>query len=161
MYKKMIEDAKAKGLTSEKMMWQSVDDIDDMLCVMKAEHPDKYWAFVRSQHGMLYGGHYTEDFAMWDVGQLKYTNKKGEKKEGAYWTMEQIEEATKGMSFPSGVNKWDKFVVFNSAWADWCKKFDDAQILDIAYLFYFCDEDYKDGKSGTKIWDYMCMVHTK
>ena len=80
MYKKMIEEAKSKGLTSEKIMWQSVDDIDDILCVMKKEHPDMYWEFIRKQHGLLYGNHYTEDFAVWDVSKLKYTNKKGEKK---------------------------------------------------------------------------------
>ena len=26
MYRKMMEDAKAQGLTSEKMMWESVED---------------------------------------------------------------------------------------------------------------------------------------
>ena len=40
-YKEMIEDAKKKGLASEKAMWESVDDLDDMLCDMKREHPDK------------------------------------------------------------------------------------------------------------------------
>lgn len=158
MYKKMIEEAQAKGLGSEKVMWQSVGEIDEMLCVMKKEHPEMYWKFVRKQHGLLYNGHYTENFAMWDVEQLRYTNKKGEKKEGAYWTIEQIEEATKGMSFHSGVNKWDKLVAYNAAYADWSKKFDDAQILDIAYLFYFADEDWKH--PSTKVWDYMCLAHT-
>ena len=62
------------------------------------------------------------------------------------------------MSFPSGVNKWDKLVAYNAAYADWSKKFDDAQILDIAYLFYFADEDWKH--PSTKVWDYMCLAHT-
>ena len=103
MYKKMIEDAKAKGLTSDKAMWESIDELDDMLCVMKKEHPDKYWKLIRKQHGIMYNNHYTEDFAMWDVEQLRYTNKKGEKKEGAYWSVEQVEEASKGFIFPNGV----------------------------------------------------------
>lgn len=155
MYKKMIEDAKAKGLTSDKAMWESIDELDEMLCVIKKEHPDKYWKFIRKQHGIMYNNHYTEDFAMWDVEQLRYTNKKGEKKEGAYWSVEQVEEATKGFIFPSGVNKWDKWVAFNAAYADFCKKFDDDQILEIGYLFYFADTDFS--KEG-KIWLYMCMA---
>ena len=150
MYKKMIEDAQAKGLGSEKVMWQSVGEIDDMLCLMKKEHPEMYWKFVRKQHGLLYNNHYTEDFARWDVEQMKPL--------GMYWTPVQVEDATKGMSFPSGVNKWDKFVAFNASYADWSKKFDDAQILEIAYLFYFADEDWKH--PSTKIWDYMCLAHT-
>ena len=159
MYRKMMEDAKAQGLTSEKMMWESVDEVQDMLCALKMEHPDKYWHFIRKTHGLLFKGHYTEDFAIHDVKHLKYTNRKGEKKEGAYWTLEQIEEATKGMSFPTGVNKWDKFVAFNSAMADWGKKYDDAQVLDIGYTFYFADEDYPS--PCTKTWDYQCMVWKK
>ena len=46
MYKKMIEEAKAKGLTTEKMMWQSVDDVEEMLCTIKQEHPDTTIIFV-------------------------------------------------------------------------------------------------------------------
>lgn len=155
MYKKMMQDAQAQGLTSEKMMWDSVDDVEDMLCALYKEHPDKYWHFIRKTHGLLFKGHYTEEFAIHDVKHLKYTNKKGEKKEGPYWTVEQIEEATKGLNFPSGVNKWDKYVAYNVVYSDNCKGFDDAQILDMAYLQFFHDEDFPH---STKIWDYMCMI---
>lgn len=156
MYKKMIEDAQAKGLGSEKVIWQSVGEIDEMLCMMKKDHPEMYWKFVRKQHGLLYNNHYTEDFARWDVGQLTYTNAKGEKKTGEYWTALQIEDATKGMVFPNGVTTWDKYVAANAAYSDFCKKFDDKQILEIMYLFYFADEDFK---GEGKIWRYMCMAH--
>lgn len=153
----MIEEAQAKGLGSEKIMWQSVGDIDELLCVMKKEHPDMYWKFMRKQHGVLYNNHYTEEFAVWDVSQLRYTNKRGEKKEGGYWTVEQIEDATRSMIFPSGTTKWDKYVAFNASYSDWCKKFEDAQVLEIGYLFYFADEDWKN--PSTKVWDYMCLAH--
>ena len=155
----MIEEAKSKGVTSEKIMWEGVDDVNGMLCVMKKEHPKAYWAFMRKQHGLLYGNHYSEEFALWDVSQLRYTNRKGEKKEGGYWTLEQVEMATKGMSFPSGVNKWDKYVSANAAYADFCKKFDDSQILDIMHLFYFADEDW--GNPSTKIWEYFNCKYSK
>lgn len=155
MYKKMIEAARASGHTSEKIMWNSIDSLEQVLCVMEREHPDMYWNFIRKQHGMLYNGHYSEEFAMYDVKHLRYTNKNGDKKEGAYWTAEQVEDATKKYQFPAGVNKWDKWVAFNVAYSDLCKKFDDAQILDAAFLLYFADEDWKDS-SSTKIWDYMC-----
>ena len=158
----MMEEAKAKGLTSEKMMWESVDEVQDMLCVLKMEHPHKYWKFIRKTHGTLYNGHYTEEFARHDVDHIHYTNKKGEKKEGEYWSVEQIEEATKGMSFPSGVKKWDKYVAFNAFKADTGKELEDAEVLKAGYLFYFADEDWdeKDG-SATKIWDYMCKKYNK
>lgn len=159
MYKEMLIDAKAKGLTSETMMWESVEDIEDILCEIKDKNPAKYWSFMRATHGKLYKGHYSEDFAMHDVRCLKYTDKNGAKKEGGYWTIEQVEEATKKYQFPTGVNKYDRYVAANVSYADLCKKFDDAQILDAMYLMYFADEDYND--TSIKIWDYMCMVWQK
>ena len=145
----MIEDAKAKGLTSEKVMWASVDDMDEMLCVMKKEHPTDYWKFMRKQHGLLYGNHYTDEFAMWDVEQMKPI--------GMYWTKQQVEEATRGMSFPSGTTSCDKFVAFNAFANDFNGVLTDEQILKAAYAFWFNDKDWK-GKG--KIWEYMMLNHS-
>ena len=58
-YSEMIQEAKSKGLTTEAMMWDSVEDVEMMLCKMKEEHPKEYWAFLRKQHGRLYKNHYT------------------------------------------------------------------------------------------------------
>ena len=105
----------------------------------------------------MYGCHYNEEFALYDVEQIHYTNKAGEKRFGAHWTVEQIESATAGMKFPMGTNKWDKYVAFNAAHADFCKDFDEASILKIGYSFFFADEDWP---TDTKIWDYMsCKPH--
>lgn len=145
----MIEDAKAKGLTSEKMMYQSIDDVDAMLCMMEKEHPKEYWAFLRKQHGLLYANHYTEEFAMWDVENMKPL--------GMYWTKAQVEEATKNMSFPSGTTSGDKFVAFNASANDLKDVLKDEDILKVAYAFWFNDKDWK-GKG--KIWEYMALNHS-
>lgn len=160
MYKKMLMEAKAKGITSEKSMWDGIDSVEEMLCVVKEEHPNLYWSFIRKQHGVLYNGHYSEEFAQHDISKLRYTNKAGEKKEGGYWTAQAVDDATKKFQFHPGVNLWDKWVAFNVVYSDLCKKFDDAQILEIGYLIYFADEDWP-GNSATKIWDYMCCKYSK
>ena len=49
-YSEMIQEAKSKGLTTEAMMWDSVEDVEMMLCKMKEEHPKEYWTFLRKQH---------------------------------------------------------------------------------------------------------------
>lgn len=153
-YKEMIENAKSLGLTSEKAMWDSIEDVDELMCIIKEEHPKEYWEFIRKQHGRLHKGHYDEEFARHDASKLKWTDKHGAKHEGAYWSVEQIEEATKGMPFPPDVNKWDKYVAFNSMKADLAKVFEDGDILKAAYAFWFADEDW-DGHG--KIWKYNCM----
>lgn len=150
MYKKMVEGAKAQGLTSEKMMWESIDEIDEMLEELKLTHPQKYWDFIRKTHGMLFKGHYTEEFALHDVDKMEPI--------GMHWTIKQLEDATKGMSFPSGVNKYDIYVAFNAFANDLDGVETDEQILKSAYAFWFADKDYP---TPTKIWDYMCALWKK
>lgn len=146
-----------KGL-GEGKMWQSVSVLSEALEPMRESDKNGYWCIMRKMYGVISDGHYNEEFAMYDVSQIMYTNRRGEKRMGAYWTVEQVEEATKAYPFPAGVNKWDKYVAANLAYSDLCKKFEDAQILDAMYLLYFADEDWS---GSTKVWDYMCCKYQK
>lgn len=148
----MVEHAKKAGVTNEKTMWESIDSFSELLEELKESHPKLYWEFMRKQHGIMFHDHYDESFAMWDVSQMHSTDKDDNEREGAHWTSEQIESATAGMAFPQGTTKWDRFVGYNGIWHDMNKDFDDAQILKIAYLFFFADEDWGD---EPKVWEYM------
>lgn len=150
-YKNMLISAKNAGISTEKAMWQSVDGLNEMLCKMKEEHPEMFWKFMREQHGIMYGNHYDEAFALYDVSMIRYSDRTGKKCEGGYWTLEQIENATKGLSFPSGTTKWDKYVAFNSFYSDTCTVYNDEEIIKGAHKFYFADEDAPPGK----IWLYI------
>ena len=144
----------------EAKMWASVAVLSEALEPMKETDKENYWCILRKMYGVMSDGHYNEEFAMYDVSMIEYTGRNGEKKRGGYWSADQVEEATRGFRFPSGVNKWDKYVAFNLMYSDLCKKMDDAQVLDAAYLFYFADEDWPGG-SSTKVWDYVCCKHSK
>lgn len=155
-YIEMVKAAKKNGTFAEKQMWDSVESVSELLDDIKDSHPERYWQFIREQYGIMNNCHYADKgFAEYDVSQIVYTDKDGKKRTGAYWTCEQIEEATKAMSFPSGTTKYDKYVAMNLAYSDFCKKFDDAQILQIGYLFFFADEDWSSKGSATKVWEYV------
>ena len=149
--KRMVENAVQNG-ADEKQMWKSVSLVADMMDYIKESAPDKYDCFLRKFNETLNGKHYTEEFAKQDVSQLHYTGRDGNEHHGAHWTVDEIETATAGMTFPNGTTKWDKYVSYNAAYADFCKSFTDEDVLRIAYDFYFADEDWKG--SG-KIWTYM------
>lgn len=51
-YRKMVDAAKAAGVASEKTMWESVDAFSELLEELKESHPQKYWDFMREQHGI-------------------------------------------------------------------------------------------------------------
>lgn len=148
---KMFHDAKKAGVANESKMWKSVEALAPAMAIMEAEHPQEYWDMMRTQHEILWGAHYNEEFADYDVAQLHWTGKDGQAHHGAHWSREQIEEATKGMTFPAGVTKCDKYVAFNSFYSDMCKELDEEMILKCAFRFYFVDEDATEGK----IWRYM------
>ena len=157
-YKKMVEHARQAGVATEKTMWESIESFSELLEELKEAHPDKYWAFMREQHGLMYHNHYDEAFAMYDVAQMYYTSKTGDKHNEPHWTAEQIEQATAGYKFPAGTTRWDKYVAFNAMHADLNKDFEDGEILKAAYRFYFADEDWG---SDTKIWEYMGLKPRK
>lgn len=154
-YRQMIESANlGEGSLSTRKMWESVDRISEFLERMAKVSPKAVKEFLRGQHRVLFGGHYDEPFAMEDVASLSYTDASGEEHVGPHWTADQVESATKELTFPPEVTAWDRYVAFNAAYADFCKYFCDEQILQIGYAFYFQDEDW-DGNE--KIWDYMSL----
>ena len=128
-FKEMLDDAKRAGLTSDKVMMRSVESMSELLCLVKEEHPELYWKFMREQHGIMYGNHYNEAFAMFDVGMMRYIDRDGKKCEGTHWTAEQIEASTRMMGFPAGTTKWDKYVAFNAFYSDLCTVYNDEQII--------------------------------
>lgn len=159
-YKEMIKAAQAKGFASEKKMWESVALMGKEMECLKRDNPKMYWRIMRKQHGIMYDRHYQAEFADYDVGQLCYTDAKGVKREGPHWTMEQIKEATATQAFPVDVTDYDKYVAYNATYADFCKEFCECEILKMAHLFWFADEDWNNDTACTKIWDYMCTHAT-
>lgn len=150
----MIQEAQAKGLASEKTMWQSVESVDALLIKIKEESPTLYWDFIRREHAILYNNHYSEEFAEYDVTRLYYKDKEGKEHTGAHWTREQVKSATASLSFPAGTTECDKYVAFNVMYSDICKYFDDAEVLKAGFAFFFDDADF-DYATGAKIWHYM------
>lgn len=160
-YIDLVKKAKENGTWNEKTMWRSVESISDMLEAWKQEDLKSFWAFMREQHGILNGGHYDEQFAMHDVEKMSWKDKNGDKRHGAYWTLEQVMEAMKDRKYPEGTTIYDVFVAYNASATDLCRKFSDKEIVEAADLEWFDDADWSESGSATKIWDYMSFKLTK
>lgn len=155
IYELIEKYGKGKG---EAVMIESTRILSDVLEPMKEKEPKKYWLALRKLYGAMSGCHYNEEFAMHDVADMEYTDKEGNEHKGGYWTVDQIEEATKNKNFPSGCTRWDKYVAFNAFWTDLCKVLDGEDIIEAAYAFWFDDEDWMQGDN--KIWSYMCLKYS-
>lgn len=155
-YLDLLTQAKTLGVTSEKKMWESVEQLSKDLAPIEAAHPHVYWRILRNQHAIMYNRHYSEKFANHDVNQLRYVNASGMECNGPHWSRAEVTAATNGLKFHQKVNDWDKYVAFNAMYADLCAEMDDEAIIRAAYLFYFNDKDWQPEEDDcTKIWDYM------
>ena len=145
LYEIIAKHGKGKG---EDVMRECTKIISEFISPMEDSNNTEYWYLLRKIYGLMCGGHYDEDFAKHDVAEML--------PHGEYWSMKQIDDATKSMSFPSGTTLCDKYVAFNAFANDLCGVLPDDQILKSAHAFWFNDKDWK-GKN--KIWEYMCLAH--
>lgn len=160
MYIKMIEEAKAKGLTSEKIMNASIADVQELLGKVKEEHEPLYWWFIKRQHEHLFGCHYNEAFGMWRIEQMHYKDKAGAVHHAPHWTKDNyksVYEAVKG-KLPATYNCWDLAVTLEMLYSDnicmyrtwWPEATEDVlegKVVDAA-VNYLNDDDDQD----CKIW---------
>lgn len=155
-YKEILERARMNGTMTEAKLMQSACEAGELLEMAvsgKLTETDMK-RFKRRQHEIFNGPHYNEELAREDVASITYTGKSNDRRSGEYWTKSQIEEATRGMTFPNGTTEWDKYVAFNSFYSDLCLVFSTEEIIKAAYHFFFQDEDAGAGK----VWNYMQAV---
>lgn len=101
--KKLIKDYADNGGSEEKM-WASVDVTEKAMSHIKETDPEKYDCLMRELSETLYGKHYNEEMALADVAKMCYLDRNGVERHGAHWSVEDVEAATAGKKFPSGVN---------------------------------------------------------
>ena len=148
LYELICKYGKGKG---EAMMWDVTKMVSEYIKPLRETDKEGYWMMIRRVFGALSGGHYDEEFARHDISKML--------PRGEYWSLKQVEDATKGMSFPQGTTPCDKWVAFNAFANDLDGVLSDEDIIKAAYAFWFADKDWV-GKCG-KIWTYMCSNQAK
>lgn len=160
MYKKMIDEARAKGLTSEKIMLSSIADVEELLQTIKGDHEDVYWKFIKKQHEYLFGCHYNEMFGEWRIEQMFYKDKSGNVHHAPHWSKDDYKSTYDVVKskIPSSYNWWDFAVtlemlysdnicLYKSWWPDITQEQLDAKVIDSAVNYLNDDDDH-----DCKIW---------
>ena len=163
-YIQLIEQARSHGMATEKKMLAAMQQMSCDLKTIENTDPKLYWRILRCQHAVFYDRHYSEKMANHDVNRLIHSGFTEEGEPigyGAHWTRSQVEDATKDLKFHPKVNVWDRYVAFNSMYADLCDTMNEEEIIKAAYAFYFCDADWQPTEDDcTKIWDYTALHAT-
>lgn len=155
-YEKIIEQAKIHGLANDRQSAVATKKLSSDLMKVKDIDEGLYHEILLDQHEAFFGRHYSENMANHTVNALEYMIDE-EVRCGAHWTSDEIEKATKDMRFNPKVNRWDRYVAFNTMYASLCSDFKDEDIIKAAYLFFFCDAGWQSEDDCTKVWDYTAM----
>lgn len=164
-YYSMVKGNARKFTGDESVMWASIEQVSDLLEDIKEPHPDIYWAFMRRAHELMYGKHFDEEYAEWEVAQMYHKSPDGKECRGAHWTMEQTDAVyDKYRSrLPSEVTPGDMYVALNAQYHDlgeWFmghmpnKEEAESAIIESAVKFWFMDDDWP---TATKVWCYFRM----
>ena len=155
-YDLLKEYATGKG---EKTMWITAQRVSDFIKPMKEAHPDKYWKFMKDTYADMCGKHYNENFAMWQIEQMHFKDKKGEVHHAPHWTKDQYKsayESIKSKLKNPSYNMWDFAVtlemlysdnicMYREWWADATNEILEKKVVE-ASVNYLNDDDDADGK---------------
>ena len=162
MYEQIVRENISKFKGDEKVMWESVRSVSRLLDKMKLHHPDLYWDFMREQHEIMFGKHFDEKYAKYEVEQMHHKTKDGKTHRGEHWPMEQTSEVMQSYKakLPTEVTPGDFYVALNTQWHDyicWAMEHYESEdeadnaIIERAVRFWFCDDDWGD---NCKVWEY-------
>ena len=141
-------------------MWASIASVSGLLDVVKEEHPDMYWDFLREQHEAMAGHHFNELYAEWEVEQMHHKGDDSTEYKGEHWSIEETNSvlAKYRSKIPSAYNEWDFYVALNASYHDYCAwakrtfaERAEEEIIEMAVVFWFLDDDWT---TKTKVWDY-------
>lgn len=138
--------------------------IEDMALTNKEEA----WALKRRHYQMLFGPHYNEAFALWQVSQMYHKDKSGIEHKGQHWSPDQVRTVFAGLSKNKALaeyNYWDFYVTIHMMWHDnicmyrtWWPEADDKALNEKvveASVNYLSDDDGEHGK----IWMRYAHMH--
>lgn len=162
MYKDMIKANYGKVKGDDAVMWASVALVDELLEEMKEHHEERYWQFMRDTHELMYGKHFDQAYAEWEVAQMHHKSPDGKVYKGEHWSMEEATGVMMKykMKLSPEITPCDFYVALNTTWHDyicWAKEHfpveTDAEnaIIEMAVRFWFNDDDWDD---NTKVWEY-------
>lgn len=153
----------------DKVMWASIEMWDKHLEEMREHHPDKYWEIMRDTHELMYGEHFDESYAVWQVQQMSHVGNDGKTYKGEHWSIEDTTNVMSAMRgrIPAEYNEYDVYVALNAHYHDTVnvamKHFDsqektESYIIDEALAFWFNDSDWP---GHNKPWAYFRNIPWK
>ena len=160
-YYDMVKANFNKLRNDDNVMWNSIEMWDKHLEELREHHPDKYWEMMRNTHEMMYGKHFDEAYAEWEVERMHH--KCGDKVyKGEHWSLETTTSVMGNYRniLPSEVTPCDFYVALNAQWHDYqCLMSQlfateaevDKAIIESAIAFWFKDDDWP---GADKVWVY-------
>lgn len=143
----------------EKAMWVATKMVSDYIKPMNGSDPEGYWRLMKDTYAAMCGKHYNEEFAMWQIENMHFKDKKGEVHHAPHWTKSEYKSAYESMKSKlrnSNYNMWDfavtiemiysdDYCLYKEWWPDASQEVIESKVVDAA-INYLNDDDDTDGK---------------
>ena len=143
----------------EKAMWIATEMVSEYIKPMKHTDPEGYWKLMKDTYAAMCGRHYNEKFAMWQIEQMHFKDKKGMEHHAPHWSKDQYQmayDSVKPKLRNAAYNMWDFAVTLEMLYSDnicmyreWWPEAEDkvleGKVVDAA-VNYLNDDDDAEGK---------------
>ncbi|MBQ0159891.1 MAG: hypothetical protein KBT28_04625 [Bacteroidales bacterium] len=148
-YLELVRNAPKK---SEAIMWQSVENVSELVELVNKVAPDIAKDFLRHEYEMMYGPHFSEQMAKDEVEGMHHYANDGTHVVGEVISYDEAVEMVSDMPNSEEV-AWDAYVGANGFAHDLARSCTDkAVLLSMAKEFWFHDDDFPADTS--KVWWY-------
>lgn len=144
------------------VMWAQIEAVDELLEELMEPHPKEYWAFMRRAHEAMFGMHFNEAYAEWQVEHMYHIGDDGREYKGERWSLKDttsVMQKYRGR-IPGEYNEYDVYVALNAQWHDTIctakrhfSTIEEAEsyIIDEAVAVWLNDQDWG---AHDKVWRY-------
>ena len=147
--------------------WDVIEGMGSTLCENKDIDKDAFWETMKDFHEEVFGEHFNEPYAHWQVEQMYHTDKNGKKHHEPLFTIAEAKSVYDKhiKHLPKDVTPCDVYVALNAQYHDNINLYErwfpqsteddmEAIIIEATMTNWFQDED----ASGDKVWRYFRAI---
>ena len=148
-YLELVKNAPQK---SDKIMWQSVENVSALVDLVSKIAPDVAKDFLLHEYELMYGTHFCEQMAKDEVSEMHHYASDGTHIVGEVITYDEAVEMVSDRPDADEV-AWDAYVGANGFAHDLARSCADKEkLMTMAKEFWFHDDDFPPDVS--KVWWY-------
>lgn len=162
LFKEVVESYNTSNISNKDLL-EAINNLYPAMNMVQENDPKCFWKAMRNFHKHIFGNHFNEMYAKYQVSNMFHMKRNGTKCTGEIYSMEEAkhiyDKYVRNVS--TNYNCYDVYVAINAQYHDYACMYSewysditkeelDNKIIASAIKFWFKDDDAEDGK----VWNY-------